>query len=219
MSDFYTIKQVVLGCASRVGSSFNTGNNNYVDIAVNNALIYAQRKCDFEWNKGSVKVVCNPTGDVMVGTDVNTGEPTKIKRVLKAFGTVAPELGKDQSVPYLSRVSQIADDTKPCCASSNVRVIHEGRRVFITPQPEVKPYDLYFYCVKWMPRLVKDEDTNFLLEYGFDFILYRSILELNFFIKEDERFQVSQAMVGDAWNTVVAWDSSLVSPTETEIEL
>lgn len=70
-----------------------------------------------------------------------------------------------------------------------------------------------------MPRLVKEQDTNFLLDYGFDYIMYRSIVELNFFIKEDERFQVNTSMVSDTWNSLLAWDASLISPTETEIEL
>jgi hypothetical protein len=118
-------------------------------------------------------------------------------------------------------VSQITDSTnskKNHCFCAGAKVVHEGQKVFMSPRPE-GAHDLYFYAVKWMPRLVKDDDTNFLLEYAFDFLMYRSILELNFFIKEEERFQVTQKMLDESWNSVIAWDSHLISPTETEIEL
>lgn len=222
MSDFYNIKQVVLGCVSRLSSSFNTGTQNFVDIAVNNAIIYAQRKADFEWNKGDISIECDPTGNIMSAKDED-GCVVKIKKIIKAYGLTQPPMGASPSIPYLSKVSQIADDTltqkSACWAPDSPRVIHNGQKVFHVPTPTETPYNLYFYAVKWLPRLVKDSDTNFLLEYGFDFIMYRSILELNFFIKEEERFQVSQAMVQEAWNTLVGWDASLISPTETEINL
>ena len=220
MSDLFTMRQTVLGCVSRLGSSFNTGTANFVDTAINNAIIYAQRKCDFEWNKGVVSISCDPKGSIAnaVGED---GSPVKLKKIIKAFGLVDPNLSNNQSVPYLSRTSQITDDTLRAqnhCLCTGNRVIHDGQMVYHTPQPEGS-YDLFFYAVKWLPRLVKESDTNFLLEYAWDFIMYRSIIELNFFIKEEERFQVSSTMVADAWNSVITWDASLISPTETEIEL
>lgn len=214
------MRQTLLGCVSRLGSSFNTGTSNFVDTAINNAIIYSQRKCDFEWNKEVVKVNCNPVGSILTAFD-EFNQPVKLKKIIKAFGLENPGLNNNQSLPYLSRTSQISDDTQRAqhrCSSSDPRVIHDGMKLYFTPQPE-GAYDLYFYAVKWLPRLVKEQDTNFLLEYGFDFIMYRSIIELNFFIKEEERFQVTSAMVSDSWNSLMAWDASLISPTETEIEL
>lgn len=214
------MRQTVLACVSRIGASFNTGTANFVDTAINNAIIYAQRRCEFEWNKCVVHVLCNPTGSIMSGFDENDN-PVKVKRIIKAFGLQDPGLDANKSLPYLSRTSQIADDTQRDhnhCPSPGARVIHDGQKLYITPRPEGE-HTLYFYAIKWMPRLVKEQDTNFLLDYGFDFIMYRSIIELNFFLKEEERFQVSTTMVADAWNSLTAWDASLISPTETEIEL
>jgi hypothetical protein len=219
MSDLFQMRQTVLGCVSRIGTTFNTGTQNFVDTAINNAIIYAQRKCDFEWNKGVVSIRCAPTG--RIDQAFEAGEPVKLKKIIKAFGLVDPGLANNQSVPYLSRTSQIADDTlrrQNHCPCTGNRVIHDGQKVYHTPLL-AEPYDLFFYAVKWMPRLVKEQDTNFLLDYGFDYIMYRAIVELNFFIKEDERFQVNTSMVADAWNSLLTWDASLISPTETEIEL
>ncbi len=203
-----------------MGSSFNTGTQNFADIAVNNALIYAQRRCDFEWNKGIVSIAADPFGSIMSAKDID-GAAVKVKSIIKAFGTCEPTLDGGTSLPYLSRVSQITDGTserKHHCYYDGPKVVHEGQRVFMSPRPE-GAHTLWFYAVKWMPRLVKDNDTNFLLEYAYDFLFYRTIVELNFFVKEDERFPITQKMLDDAWNTVVAWDSHLISPTETEIEL
>lgn len=239
MSDFGTLKEVVLGCVTRAGSSFQTGGTNMVGVAINNAIIYAQRKANLEWCKGTVSIDCNPNGSIMVAKDEN-GFPVFVKNIIKSFGLVQPTGHKDVSVPYLSRVSQIIESTQERelyrsqrdCTTPNQSwvlmnaniarfgpcVIHQGQKIYCTPQPPTLPYTLWFEAVKWLPRLVNDLDTNFLLVYGFDFLMYRSIIELNFFIKEDERFQVNAKILDDAWSSFIQWDSSLVSPTETEID-
>lgn len=220
MSDFYHLKQIILNTVSRQEGSFAAGKNNFVDIAVNNALIFVQRKIDFEWCKGDVVINCKPFGNISQALDED-GKPTMVKRIIKAFGPNKPDQNRQISIPYLSRASQIQDDTnqnKHCVPVSCPRVIHQGQKVYFTPT-ELKEYDLHFYAVKWLPRLVQNEDTNFLLHYGFDYLMYRSILELNFFIKEDERFQVSMAMLGESYQSLLGWNAELVSITETECDL
>jgi hypothetical protein len=150
------------------------------------------------------------------------GNLTGVKNIIKAFGTVQPTGHRDLSVPYLSRVSQIGETNAERNHGVDPRrgfcVIHQGQYIYASPQPADAPYTLWFEAVKWLPRLTNDLDTNFLFTYGFDFLMYRSIVELNFFIKEDERFQVSAKLLEDAWGSLMQWDASLVSPTETEID-
>lgn len=223
MSNFQELREVVLGCVSRAKGSFQAGTQNFADIAVNNALRFTQRNWDFEWNKGDVAVVCNPRGSILSGMDSDNC-PTQIKRIIKAFGTVEPTGHNDYEIPYFSRGSQIKDATgakkNNCCCSSPM-VVHQGTSLYLSPRPTPveDPYTLHFYAVKWLPPLCKPEDTNFLLTYGFDFLMYRAIVELNFFIKEDERFGVTQKMINDSWSSLIAWDTSLVSPTEGELDL
>jgi len=220
MSNFGELKQTVLGCVSRLSSSFQTGATNFVDVAINNALIFTQRQHDFEWNKGVVKIACQPTGNVSLAI-TEAGDTCKIKRIIKAFGSVQPTRGFDKSIPYLSRASMISDvtglakyQTRPC----DTAVIHDGKSVFLLVPPSAN-YELWFYAVKWLPRLVSTIDTNFLFEYGFDFLMYRTLQELNFYLKEDERFPINKSLLQEAWNSLVDWDVSLLSPTETEIDL
>lgn len=232
MSNFGTLREAILGCVSRAQSSFQAGSQNFADLAINNSIIFAQRNWDFQWLKGDVKIVCDPKGSMQQAVD-HCGCPVRLKRIIKALGLKQPDGHNDREMPYLSRQSQIKDDSLGgksvgtsvgcgCtggCGGPGVRTIHDGECVYLSPQPGTVPYDLWFYAVKWLPRVVKDADTNFMFHYGFDFLMYRSIVELNFFIKEDERFQVSARMLQESWASFTAWDQTLVSPTETEIEL
>lgn len=224
MSNFKQLKDVILGCATRAPESFQSGTTNFVDVAINNAVIFAQRQHDFEWNKGEVSIECNPRGLITSAIDEDSQQPVQLKRIIKAFGENKPTGVLDVSFPYLSRVSQVGDNTKAQLNHSPVyegwpRVIHQGQTIYLTPIPTANPHKLYFEAVKWLPRLCRDCDSNFLFHYAFDFLMYRSIVELNFFLKEDERFNVTKTMLEESWRSVVNWDTSLVSATETEIEL
>ncbi len=224
MSNFGVLRETILGCVTRAKSSFQAGGQNFADLAINNAIIYAQRNWDFQFLHGQVSILTNPKGSMLSAKD-DCGCPVRLKRIIKAFGEVEPTGHCDTGIPYLSRTSQVTDNTNAkknsCGGCSLLKVIHDGLNVYLSPAPNdpEEPKDLYFYAVKWLPRVVKDTDTNFLFDYGFDFLMYRSIYELNFFIKEDERFQVSTRMLQDAWASLTAWDISLVSPTETETDL
>ncbi len=225
MSNFGILRETILGCVSRAKSSFQAGGQNFADLAINNAIIFAQRQWDFQFLKGDVKITCSPRGSMMTARDTEGTCVVKLKRIIKAYGTGVPDPHNAVSIPYLSRQSQIADVTNSrandCHCYNGTKVVHDGEYVYLSPAVvEVgTEYDLWFHAVRWLPRVSRDEHTNFLFDYGFDWLMYRSIYELNFFIKEDERFQVSTKMLNDAWASLTAWDVSLVSPTETEIEL
>ena len=50
---------------------------------------------------------------------------------------------------------------------------------------------------------------DFFTVYCIDWMLYRTIQELNLFLKEDQRVVISQKMLQEAWDTVVSWNSRL----------
>jgi len=223
MSNFGILRETILGCVSRAKSSFQAGGQNFADLAINNAIIYAQRNWDFRFLHGEVSIICNPRGSMLTAKD-RDGCSVKLKRIIKAYGLTELTGHGDLEIPYLSRQSQTKDNTnasKNGCCYNGTKIVHDGMEVYLSPATVENGTEqtLYFYAVKWLPRLTRDEHTNFLFDYGFDFLMYRSIYELNFFIKEDERFQVSTRMLDDAWKSLTAWDTTLISPTETEIEL
>lgn len=66
---------------------------------------------------------------------------------------------------------------------------------------------------------LQGSQTNFLIEHCFDFLMYRSIVELNFFLKEDERVVISDAMLEKTWQNVVAWNETVVRNATTDAKL
>jgi len=63
-----------------------------------------------------------------------------------------------------------------------------------------------------------EADHDFLLDYGQDFLVYRSIAELNYFLKEDERVVISAQIVQDSWDSLVKWNDDIIGNT-AEIDL
>lgn len=221
MNNFGHIKDRLLGHLTRNGLSMKTeGGTDMVAAAINSALVYIQRKRDFEWNKHDIKVHCNPKGNILTqAVLLDNNEKVQIKRINQAYGTSRPSLTGAAKVDYLSKSSQVSRETYGGrCSLDLERVIHSACDVFVQPTPN-DPYDLYFEAVIWLPPFVNETDTNFLLTYGMDFMVYRSLQELNFYIKEDQRFSINMALLREAENGLIQWDMSLLSPTETEIDL
>jgi hypothetical protein len=57
---------------------------------------------------------------------------------------------------------------------------------------------------------VDGTQTNFLLDFAFDFMTFRTIYELNFFLKEDQRVALSDKLLTDAWNNVIRWNATII---------
>lgn len=55
--------------------------------------------------------------------------------------------------------------------------------------------------------------SDFFMDNAFDYLMYRAIAELNFFLKEDQRVSISQGKMQESWDSVIAWDSTLVPQT------
>jgi hypothetical protein len=55
------------------------------------------------------------------------------------------------------------------------------------------------------------KETDFLLTNCFDWLLYRTLWELNFFLKEDERVALSRDLINESWNAVLSWNENLIN--------
>ncbi len=63
------------------------------------------------------------------------------------------------------------------------------------------------------------KESDFLLDACFDWLLYRSVWELNFMLKEDERVQLSQTLITDAWNALRCWNENLLLQSVDDSDL
>lgn len=118
-------------------------------------------------------------------------------------------------------------EAKALLAATGFGIIMDGKRFFVDPQsPQVfgwqNALNVYFDGIRWLEDF-GDTDwcqshQQFLLDYCFDILLYRSIMELNFFLKEDERVNVSNAQWTTAWNNVINWNATIFGNT-TDVSL
>lgn len=224
-------EEVIKAYITRQGSSLMTGDNqSLLRVAVNNAKIYAQRTVDFNFLKDSVYIDCNPRGSILTGMKLESdNSAVKIKNLKKAYKLIPNGQAKIPikyvSQAYLAEAIQKRGDL---CQVSNEDsrqglnvfdyAVQHGTSIYQYPTPNVS-YRLYFDAVIWIAPYAADGDTDFFLEYCVDFLMYRTLVELNYFIKEDERFDISQQLLTDAWNSMLNWNDSLVSPTDTETDL
>lgn len=226
-ADFRSLKDAVSAYVSRPESALIINDVNLLEVAINNALVYAQRKHDFEWNNELVEVACNPKGNVWSGaTLADTVTAVKVKRMDKAYlrNTAGDEYPIDlvskqtlaRCIELSIRTGVATSETPP---SVPQRAVMHGQTVWLHPLPTSTPYDIWFDAVVWLEPLVGPTDTNFLVEMAHDYFVYRSIMELNMLLKEDQRFEETAKLMRDAWESLVDWDSRLTSPSDSELDL
>jgi hypothetical protein len=54
-------------------------------------------------------------------------------------------------------------------------------------------------------------ENDFLLDNCFDWLMYRAIWELNFFLKEDERVNIDRDLINESWQAVQSWNENLIN--------
>ena len=79
--------------------------------------------------------------------------------------------------------------------------------------------DVALDVTRWMPDYEDDEDTDFFLTDCQNFMLMRSLMQLNLYLKEDSRVQISAKEMQDAWIALRLWDDGLISTTTHENDL
>jgi len=83
-----------------------------------------------------------------------------------------------------------------------------GNQIGLYPTPTVDTQlNVNFHC--WLPKLVDDSETNFLLEYCTDYVFTRALQTLQMSIKVDKRYQITAAESADLWETISQWDSQI----------
>lgn len=97
-------------------------------------------------------------------------------------------------------------------------LFRENNMIFLCPEFPC-PVEITLDVYQWMtPYGYEDTNntvtTDWLLEFGSDFLLYRAMSELNVFLKEDDRLSISQNKMMETWVNLTAWDSTLVSGDE-----
>jgi hypothetical protein len=67
--------------------------------------------------------------------------------------------------------------------------------------------------------VVTPAQSQFLLDFCFDYMLFRTLFELNFFIKEDVRVNISEKLLSDIWENVIKWNATFIANTVDDVTL
>ncbi len=223
-------KAQVAAYMNRDANSFKKGTLDLLDRAINMARRHAEREHNFELARCSVKVTVNLTSGGTLSSAVDYDDPDvsiSVKRIERAFlptseGTYVPiELaGRGKHMERLKRGFRGATTLSELVGISawvpNYSLSQQGDKIYLHPG-DTAAYNnassvvVALDVVKFLEPYALDADTDFLLENAEDWLLFRSIFELNFFLKEDERVPVSANALREAWESVVKWDSQLIN--------
>lgn len=228
--NYREFKLQVAAYMNREAASFKKGTLDLLDRAINMARRHAEREHNFELARCSVKVTVNLTsgGTLDSAVDFDDEETlVEVKRIERAFlpvsnGAYAPiELaGRGKHMERLKRSFSGAQSLVEMIGLSvwvpNFSLSQQGGKIYLHPSGSslyngATAVEVALDVVRFLPPYASDDDEDFLLTNAEDWLLFRSIFELNFFLKEDERVPVSARALQEAWESVVKWDAQIVN--------
>jgi hypothetical protein len=225
------LKIAVAAFMHRQPASFLAGTTSFDVLlkAMNNARLETERLIDFELSKVSVDLL---NMSVVDGIDLvearlhGTNELVNVKKIKKPYLAYTNAVNGLFPIGFTSQESWIArvqkhhemtspKDNAPSVATTAPFVLVQvGTRVFVVPPDATNlggdTINVYLDVLRWLPKYVTGDEQDFLLENCFDWLMYRTIEELNFFLKEDERVQLSAGLVARSWEAVTRWNANLI---------
>ena len=207
--------------------------------AMNNARLYAERRVDFELAVTQVHIPglnLNDGGSLsnaVLASDDST--PVKIKKIRTPYlplhhpGHYFP-VDLTSKKKWDDRIKARWEGAHPndradfaYLTDSPFELVQSGNTVFVAP-PNARMYQAGALTIAadvlaWLPDYVDGTEEDFVLDFCFDWLMYRTIQELNFFLKEDERVQLSTKMVQEAWDALVIWNNELQASSVDDVNL
>jgi len=209
-------------------SEFMRGTTDMILVAANNAMRSGQKRHDFNFLAGSVQVSVDP--DTGADWTSLTSIGTKLRRIETVFRvqtaglspirwttrqTLANEIlrSNDRSV---SREWYPTDATEYV---TETMALVEGNKIYLHPKPDAAT-TLEIQGYTWLNDLSDSltdgllSDTNFMLEYGFDWVMWQTLVELNYYTKQfvarqEGNLPPPTQMAERAWLDLVQWDDTL----------
>lgn len=222
------MKKVIAAFTRRSQESFGES----LLIAINHAKDWAQREVDLEWMLRPATGVVPTFQQGLNRQDIRNanGDRIKVKTVRTAL--LRRSDGSEVPIPiisrqdYLNRVARIAGqqrrlDDQNCSLTAhgiNIQLISFGEQYYLVPASETafgaaSNIPIGFDVIEWIPDFTDDNQTHWLFDYAKDFMMFRSIVELNFLLKEDQRFNVSFSLLDNTWKNVKQWNSTFIGNT------
>ena len=244
MATFAQIKMQVAAYMQRSPASFvhlyAPSSVDLLSLAVNQARKWMELERNFELSRVQTELsISLANGSDISGMTLLDGvTAVSVKSIAKAFLPIAGTtdgwfpievMSRDKHLERLQRYyDQVTDLTTVNGAQTSLvpyfAVVRTGDLLYLTPNDtavygNVDPIDVRFDVFKWLPDYSTDGSTDFLLTHCETFMLLRSAYQLNFFLKDDQRINISNAVMEKEWHSVVAWDSNLVVNSSSDANL
>lgn len=228
------LKKAVAAFCNRDQTAFVINSWDNLLQACNNARMFVERTVDLELTRVEAQVAnvsLANGGSLTTATLKGTATPVAVKQIRAAFLTY-PNIG---TVPidivnrdnYLAKVRRryqsIRSSNEPPPLYVNqypFALSRIGTTIFITPYDQIAwgsatTTTVYLDVYRWLSEYTAGGTENdFLLDYCFDYMMYRTIAELNYFLKEDDRVNLSIPLVQTSWESLKAWNAAIVAQTD-----
>jgi hypothetical protein len=206
---FTQFSALVAGYMGRDESTFVRGGQNVIMQAVNNALLMAQKKRQFEVQKALVYGAVPVTGLALSGfLGAKGGSAVSVKSFLGFYAYADDAQDKcGESVPF-APIHEVQRFQTRHLGATRPFVYLRGDKVFVYPRV-AETQELMAEVVLWMAPVTSGSDTNVFLTHHVDWLLLAVVQELNFFLKEDQRVVISAQAMVERWRGVEDWDMSL----------
>jgi hypothetical protein len=208
--------------------------------AINRSHQYAQMQYDFELMRCSVDVSISLTSGVLFSPAHlhGTTDYVTVKKIVRTY------LGSGMRPINFSNREWVSSDlalrwqgvgfsrnVSVPSLNSNIdtpAVIQMGPHLYMYPSDEnvvgQSPVDVVMDVYRYFPDYSEDDDNDFILEFGDDFLFWDSVCRLNFYSKEFVNRQEGNVSPpnkerDEAWADLVAWDGSLILSGDTSLSL
>jgi len=90
-------------------------------------------------------------------------------------------------------------------------LLNDGFGLYPTPTEAI---ELFITYNSLLPELSAGADTNFILEFCFDFILAKAAKNMNIYLKDDIRIQINNDQMKENFESIKAWDAMIRNSQE-----
>lgn len=225
------LKKAAAAFMNRDESAFIRASFDNLLQACNNARLYVERTVNLELARVAATVSVSLTSGGALSTAVLTGTATavSVKHIRSAGLALADSANTIVPIKiynrddYLNRIKRRFDGVG--LSSENLEytnlpigMFRLANTVYVVPSdPTVlgaSTITLHMDVFKWMTEYTTGSETDFLLDYCFDYMLYRVVSEMNYFTKEDQRTALASKVVQDAWESLKAWNAAIVEQSD-----
>lgn len=213
------LRTAVLSYINRPASEMSTD----VDREINLVLLQLQRLHEFKYCERLVKIVypantlqLELTGacegsprnfisiQLLTDSAANNGAPLYIKQYNALqqarfkYQRLHTDTNATHNFSYEERVGFV--DTYEAFLVSSA--------LGLNPTPTVD-VNLLLNLYVWLPNLEDDTDENFFTQLAGDLVIDMTVDRMNYFLKEDERIEISAAKIASSFEALRQWDSQI----------